>query len=105
MPATVAIPVGDAAQSKIVTLGAPGCEDHLPGLHTVESGDLIASLVDRLSGALSQTIDARGIAEFLCQVRHHRLEHLRVERRGGRVVEVDHRHHSMRALTAELRAP
>src|SRR5438876_9110952 len=104
MAATVRIAVGDASQGEVVAFGASGGKDHLPGLHTVERGDLIASLVDRLSGALAQPVDAGGIAELLCQVRHHRLEHLRVEWRGGRVVEVHHRHHSMRALTPGLRA-
>jgi hypothetical protein len=31
---------------------------------------------------------ARGVAELLGEVRHHRLEHARVERRGRLVIEV-----------------
>src|SRR2546422_8398317 len=95
MPATVRISVGDSSQGKVVTLSAPGGKDDLPGLDAVEGRDLVASLVDRLPGALAQTVDARGVAELLSQVRHHCLEDLGIERRGGRMVEVHHRHHSM----------
>ena|SRR5436853_5408379 len=95
MATTVRIPAGDSAQGKIVTLGSPRGKDDLAGLHTVEGRYLIAGLVDGLPGGLTQTIDARGIAELVRQVRHHRLEHLWIERRGGRMVEVHHRHHSM----------
>src|SRR5205814_564574 len=95
MPATVRISVGNASQGKVVTLGAAGGKDHVPCLDAVESRDLVAGLVDRLPGALAETIDAGGIAELLGQVRHHGLENLGVERRGGRMVQVHHRHHSM----------
>src|ERR1700694_24975 len=95
VPSAVGVPLRDPLEGEVVALGAAGGEDDFLGRHAVVGGDLIARLVDRLAGALSEAVDAGGIAELIGEIGHHRLEHLGIEWRGRRMVEVHHRHHCM----------
>src|SRR6185503_11227466 len=57
---------------------------------THERADLVARLLHRLLGRPAEGMRAAGgIAEHLGEVRQHRLDHARVDRRGGMVVHVD----------------
>ena len=79
----------DALEGKVVRLGAAGGEHHLARSGTDEGGDRLARLVDALARAPPGGVQARGVAGVLDEVRKHRLEHLRPQRRRRRVVEVD----------------
>jgi len=96
--AALGVPLRDPLEREVVALRAAGGEDHFLGRHTVIGSDLVARLVDRLARPLSQSVHAGGVAVLIGEVRHHRLEHLGIEWRGGGMVEVHHRHHSIARL-------
>ena len=69
---------------------APRGEDDLLLGRADQLGHLLARLLDRRLGLPAEGVVARrGVAEVLPQVGQHRLQHARVERRGGVVVHVD----------------
>ena len=92
VPATVRVPLRDPLQGEVVALRAARGEDDLLGRHPIEGGYLIPRLVDRLAGSLPEAVDARGVPELFGEIGHHRLEHFRIERCRGGMVEVHHRH-------------
>src|SRR5205085_8878897 len=54
----------------------------------------ITRVVEQRAGAPADVMNAGGIAVDFAQVRQHRLAHVRVERRGRIVIEIDARHSS-----------
>jgi hypothetical protein len=61
----------------------------ITGFRADERSDLSACLVDRLVGSVTEGMVAGGVAVLLLQVGQHGVEHLRGDRGGGVVVEVD----------------
>ncbi len=86
----VLVELGDATDGEVVRLGGARGEDHFLLVGTDQLGDLAARLLDALLGFPAVGMAARmRIAELVGEVRHHRFQHARVERRGGLVIEVD----------------
>ena len=82
-----------ALQGHVVGLGAAAGEDDLAGLGAEQAGDLDPRPIDGLAGLPPLGIEARRIAPKLVEVRPHGLQHPRIGRGGGRVVEVDAMRH------------
>ena len=58
----------------------------------IDGGDLAARRVDGVAGAAAGgVIEAGRVADLVAQQRQHRVEHARIDRRGGVGVQVDHR--------------
>jgi len=95
VPAAVDVTLRDPLKGEVVALRAARRENDFFGRHPVIGSDLVPRLVDCLPRALTEPVDAGGIAKLVGEVRHHRLKHLGIERRGCGMVEVHHRHHSM----------
>ena len=79
----------DAAQGEVITLGRPTGEDDLPRFTPEDTSAGGARLIDRRARLLSQLIDAGRVSIPLGEVRQHRRQHLRVERGGRCVIEID----------------
>jgi hypothetical protein len=60
-----------------------------PLVKTISRGLALASVVQPQAGLAPRAVDARRVAVMVGQVRQHGVEHLRPQRRGGGVVEVD----------------
>ena len=82
MPSAVGVPLRDPLEREVVALRSARREDDLLGRNPVIVGDLVARLVNCLARALTKPVDTGGVAELVGKVRHHRLEHLGIERRG-----------------------
>src|SRR5262249_55112442 len=66
-------------------------------LHAEEAGHGDARVLDGVRGAPAVLVRERGrIAEVLAEVREHGLDHARIARGGGVMVEVDRRLHVFR---------
>ena len=88
--ALLPVELGHALDGEVVRLGRAGGEDDLLLASADQAGDLLARLFDRFLRFPAEGVAAAGgIAEVGGEVGHHRLEHARVERRGGVVVHVD----------------
>ncbi len=76
---------------EVVALRGAGGEHNLfARLGIDEPGDAVTRVFDGGFRAPAESVRAaRGVAEVLREIREHRLEHARVERRGGVIVEVD----------------
>ncbi len=93
--AALAVHLGDALDGEVVGLGGAGGEDDLLGGGADQFGDLLAGFLDGLFGFPAEgVVAAGGVAEDAGEVRHHGLEHARVERRGRVVVHVDRQLHA-----------
>ena len=88
--ALLAIHLGDALDREVVRLGRAAREDDFLRVGANQVGDLFAGLLDRLFGLPSKRmVAARRIAEVLGEVRQHRLDHARIDRRRRVIVHVD----------------
>ena len=88
--ALVLVELDDALDRQVVRLGGAAGEDDVLRLGADQAGDLLAAGVDGLLGLPAEAVGAaRGVAEVLGEVRQHRLEHPRIDRRRGVVVHVD----------------
>src|SRR5437588_7768964 len=95
-------------QSNVVRLGRAGGEEDLVRLRAEKTGDGDTRVFERACGLPSMLVrKRRRIAEYVGEVRKHRLDHARIARRRGVVVEVDRRrrHGKMIAPDATLRLP
>jgi len=88
--AAVLVEFRHALDGEIVRLGGARGEHHLLLVCTNQLAELGARLLDRLLCLPPIRMAARmRIAELVGEVRHHRLQDARIERRGRLVVEVD----------------
>ena len=78
-----------ALQGQVVGLGAAAGEDDFAGLGAEQVGHLCPRPIHRLAGLPPLGVEARRIAPKLVEIRPHGLQHPRIGRRGGGVVEVD----------------
>src|SRR5262249_23075618 len=79
-----------ALEGEVVGLGGTAREDDVLRLGVDEPGDLLATRLDGLLGLPPESVaPAGGVPEHAAEVRHHRLEHPRVQGRRGVVVHVD----------------
>lgn len=80
---------------QVVRLGAARGPDHLAGLGADQRRDLHTCALDRIARRAPEAVQRRGIAVRPVQIREHRLEHARIDARGGVVIEIG-RHRSDR---------
>nr|GFC18284.1 hypothetical protein [Tanacetum cinerariifolium] len=74
----------------VVALSRTASEDNLLGVAVDELRNLSAGVVYAFLRCPAKGVVARGgVAEYVGEVGHHGLQHARVERRGGVVVQVD----------------
>jgi hypothetical protein len=78
-----------SAEGEVVRLGPAAREHDLGRLGREQLRDARARLVEHCFGALTEMVDARGVAEFVAQHAHHHFGDRRVDRRGCVVIEVD----------------
>ena len=84
------VELSGALQGQVDALGGARGEDQLLLVAADQRRDLLAGPVHRLFGLPPERVAARSrVAELGREVRHHRLQHPRVERGGGVVVHVD----------------
>jgi hypothetical protein len=82
----------DAENGGIIGFRAAAGEHNFGGTSAEERGYGFASLLDGVAGSLAKLVHGTWIAEFSPEVREHGLEHLRMHRRGGVMVEIDALH-------------
>jgi hypothetical protein len=87
--AAVAIALHDAADRHVAGFGAAAGEDDLVRLRADQRRDMAARGVDGVFGAAAQRVTGRRVAERVAQERQHGVEHIRRDRRGGVVIEID----------------
>ena len=80
---------GGAADRQVVGLAAAGGEDDVVGARVEHGGDVAPGAVERFAGLAPLEVDAGRVAPDAFERRAHRLEDARVQRRRGRVVQVD----------------
>ena len=86
--------LGHALQRQVVRFGRAAGEHDLLGGCADQARDLLARLLDRFFRFPAEAvIAAGGVAERLREIRHHRLEHARIHRRGRVIVHVDRQFH------------
>ena len=100
----------DTLDRQVVSFAATGGEYDALGLAAEQYGDFGPPTLDRRLGDGATPVCARRVAEPVLKVRAHRVERLGRDRRGGVVIEVDHRRSARglgradgRAHGAELR--
>ena len=82
--------LGRALDGEVVGFGRARRPDDFLARSADQRADLIARRLDRLLGRPAEAVrSAGGVAEHLREVRQHRLEHARIDRRGRVVVHVD----------------
>ncbi len=79
----------DPAQGQVVGLGATGGDDDLAGQAAQHAGDLLVRFTQGLARLPAKAVQAARIAVVFTEIGQHRLQHLRANRGGGGVVEVD----------------
>ena len=88
--ALLAVHLGDALDRQVVRFGGAAREDDFLGVGADQIGDLLARLFDRLFGfPPERMVAARRVAEVLREVRQHRLDDARIDRRRRVIVHVD----------------
>ncbi len=101
--AAVAAGVRRALDRQVVRLGRAAGEDDFAGGCADERGDLASGAANGLvSLPPIRVLPARGIAELLGEVRQHRLEHARIDRCRGVVVEIDRLCHGQSFLVKAI---
>src|SRR5262249_20793964 len=88
----VAAHAGHTAQRHVVGLGARAREHDLVGGGADQRGHLRASDVEGSASLLAEPVQAGRVTEVLAQHGRHGLQHARVERRRGVVIEIDAPH-------------
>ncbi len=77
------------AQGKVVSLGPATREHHLGRLAADQCRDRAPRLVEDTLGALAKVVDAGRVSELVAECADHHLQHHRVDRRRGVMVEID----------------
>ena len=105
--ALLAVHLRDALDRQVVRFGRAAREDDFLRAGANQIGHLLAGSLHRLLGfPAERVVAAGGVAEVLCEVRRHRLEHPWVDGRRGVVVHVNrklHLHSSGRSKGPALR--
>src|SRR2546425_2961670 len=78
-----------SANRKIVCFCPARKKNDLVWSRANERCDLAPRAIHGRTSLLTEEVHARGVAKPLSQVRHHRLNHARVNRRGRAVIQVD----------------
>ena len=73
----------------VICFRAAACKNDFLGTRANQRGDLFACRFHRGARLLSKGVNRSGIAELARQIRQHRVEHFRLDRRGGIVVQID----------------
>lgn len=81
-----------AEYGEVVTFGPSAREGDFAGLAGPGFRDAVAGVVEQSPSAAANVMDAGRVPENIAQKRKHGLSHLRIERRGGVVVEVNGPH-------------
>ena len=103
--ALLAVHLGDALDREVVGLGRAAREDDFLRVRADEIGDLLARLLDRLFGfPAERMVAAGGVAEVLGEIRQHRLDDARIDRRRRVIVHVDRKLDCHRFLSGGLKA-
>ncbi|MPN13814.1 hypothetical protein SDC9_161140 [bioreactor metagenome] len=90
------IEMGRPLDRQVVRFGGAGSPDDFLGIGTDQRGDLLARLLDGGLGHPAEAVRTRcGIAEMLAQVGNHLFGNARIDRGGGRVIEVDRQFHRL----------
>ena len=88
--AALGVEIRRALDGQVVGLGGAGGPDDFARIGVDQPGDLGAGVFHGLFGLPAEGVAARGrVAEMLIQPGHHLVDHARVDRRGGRVVQID----------------
>src|SRR5207248_86966 len=88
--ALLPVHLGHAFDGEIVTLSSAGGEDYLFGGSANQLSNLFARSLDGGLGFPAKlVVAAGGVAELLREVRQHGLNHSRICRGGGVVVQID----------------
>ena len=83
--------LGDALDRQVVRFGGAAGEDDVLVRRADHRGDLAPRRVDGVAGPpAGGVIEAGRVADLVAQQRQHRVEHARIDRRGGVGVQVDH---------------
>ena len=82
-------PVQYAPERQVVGLGAAAGEDDLGRLGADQRGDALATLLDGHACPTAKLVYRRRVTVVLLQIRPHRLQHARIERRRGGMVQID----------------
>ena len=85
---------GCGPKRHVVGLRAPARKNNFSRFGAQKSRHLLAAFLDRESRLPAQGMHRRGIAELLPEERLHGLEHARVKRRRGGMIEVDGMHNA-----------
>ena len=92
-----------AAQRQIVAFRRAAGEDNFARLRTDGRGDRFPRRIDRLACFPTVAMArAAGVAVLLAEIRQHRLQHARIDPRGGVVVHVNRQVASHRASCATV---
>ncbi|MNX50585.1 hypothetical protein D3C86_812180 [compost metagenome] len=84
------VEVGRALERQVDRLGGARRPDDLTRVGVDQVGHLAARLLDRLFGFPAPGVAARcRVAEMFAQPGNHGVDHTRVDRRGGAVIEID----------------
>ena len=109
VPAAPLVRVRGADEGEVVRLGGAAGEDDLLRVARADRpGNALPRLVHRLPGALPESVHATGIAEPFPVERLHGLQHPRVHRGRGGVVQVhgSHRHRvTTKRIAAFIKSP
>src|SRR5215467_3654880 len=79
----------NTSNRQVVRLSTTGGEDKFVRLRIDKRSDRAAGFINCCPGFLSKLVDARGIPELAAQVRQHRLQDARVNRRGSAMIQIN----------------
>ena len=89
--AAIARALGHALDRQVVRLGGAAREDDVLVRRADHRGDLAPRRVDGVAGPpAGGVIEAGRVADLVAQQRQHRVEHARIDRRGGVGIQVNH---------------
>jgi hypothetical protein len=79
-----------AAQGEIIRFRAAGRKNDFIRAAAQYRSDLLPRRIHGGFGFLSQPMDGRWIPVILAEIRHHRIQNTRVDRRGGGIIKINH---------------
>src|SRR6187402_3335831 len=84
----------EAANRKIAGFGSTRREDYFVRSAVDKRSQLVSGLIDRGPGFLPEMVNARRVAEFRGQIRHHGVDDFRIDGRGSGIVQINSLEHS-----------